>query len=160
MGDEVLLSKSKIPSDGILESLYKLRIRGKNEGCPLGGNRRASDRGTPSIPPTTFLPSGRKRCAVTGGVFNTACARTLAGTRWFEKFEVDLKKNATTVEVVPNNETFRFGLGAVEKFSCSFSPVAVGQTVFFVESKPSGRGGPLVDQHGSVIDEAQKTIEF
>ena len=47
-------------------------------------------------------------------MIDTACARTLAGTRWFEKFQVELKKYATTVEVVPDSETFRFGPGEVK----------------------------------------------
>ena len=69
---------------------------------------------------TTFLSDGREPCATTSGVIDTACVRTLAGTRWFEKFEVELKKHATTVEVVPDNETFRFGPGAVKESSLSF----------------------------------------
>ena len=57
---------------------------------------------------TTFLTHGRERCATTSGAIDTACARTVAVTRWLEKFEVELKKHATPVEVVPDNETFRF----------------------------------------------------
>ena len=57
---------------------------------------------------TTFLSHGRERCGTTSGVIDTACARTLAGTRWFGKFEGKLKRHATPVEVVSSNETFRF----------------------------------------------------
>ena len=71
----------------------------------------------PPFPVTTFLSHGRERCAPTSGLIDTACARTLAGTRWFEKFEDELKRHATTVEVVPDNETFRFGPWAVKKSS-------------------------------------------
>ena len=51
------------------------------------------------------------------GVIDTACARTLAGTRWFENFDVELKRHATHVEVVLESETFRFGPGASKKSS-------------------------------------------
>ena len=84
------------------------------------------------FPVTTFLSHGRERCATTNGVIDTACARTLAGTRCFEKFEVELKKHATPVELVPDIETFRFGFGALKKSShATIFPVAVGQNVFF-----------------------------
>ena len=110
-----------------------------------------------------YVSHRRGRCATTSGVIDTVCARTLAGNRWFEKFEIELKRDATPVEVVPDNETFRFGLGAVKKSSRAvIFAVAVGQTVFPVESKPSGRRGPIgvVMQLGSVIDAAEKTNEF
>ena len=104
----------------------------------------------PPFPVTTFLSHGRERCAPTNGAIDTAYARTLAGTRWFEKFEVELKKYATTVEVVPDSQTFRFGPGAVKKSSRAIIyPVAVGQTVFLLRAS-------FLD----VIDVAEKTIEF
>ena len=102
------------------------------------------------FPVTTFLTHGRERCAIMSGVIDTACALTLAGTRWFEKFEVELTKYGTPVEVVHDNETFRFGPGAVKKSSrAAIFLVTVGQNVFLFENKPSGRGGSLVDQCGS-----------
>ena len=113
----------------------------------LGGNRGASDRGTHQFPIITFLSHGQERRATTSGVIDTACARTLAGTRWFEKFEVELKKHATPVGAVHDNETFRFGPGAVTKSSRAVIFLfAVGPNVFLLTS---GRGGPLVDQCGS-----------
>ena len=96
-----------------------------------------------------------RKCATTSGVIDTACARTLAGTRWFEKFEVELKRHATLVEVVPDSETIRFGLGSVKKSSRAvIFQVAVGQNVILL------RASILVKQLGSVIDVAEKTIEF
>ena len=96
------------------------------------------------FPVTAFLTHRRERCSATSGGIDTACARTLAGTRWFENFEVELKRHATPVEVVPDSETFRFRPGAVKKGSREvIFPVAVGQNVFW-----------------SVIDVEQKTIEF
>ena len=87
----------------------------------------------------------------TSGVIDAACARTLTGTRWFEKFEVELKRQATTLEVVPDNESFRFGPGAVKKSSRAvIFPVSCGTDRVLLESKLSGRGGPLVGQYGSV----------
>ena len=84
-------------------------------------------------------------------MIDTACARTLAGTRWFEKFEVELKKHATTVEVVPDSETLRFGLGgSQEKFSSCHFPCGFGTDRVPIVSKLSGRGRPLVGQYGSV----------
>ena len=44
------------------------------------------------FPVTTFLSHGRERCATTSGAIDTACARTLTGTRGLEKFEVELKE--------------------------------------------------------------------
>ena len=46
---------------------------------------------------TTFLSHVRERCGTTSGVIDTACARTLAGTGWFENVEVELKRHATPV---------------------------------------------------------------
>ena len=87
------------------------------------------------FPPITFLSYGRERCATTRGI-DTACARTLAGTRWFEKFEMELKRHATLVKVVPDNETFRFGPGALKRSSRAvFFPVAVGQNVFLFKAR-------------------------
>ena len=108
----------------------------QSEGGPSGSNTGASDRGTQfNFLPLPFLSHGRDWRATTSGVIDAACARTLAGTRWFEKFEVELKKHATTVEVVPDNETFRFGPGAVKKSSRAIIfPVAVGQTVFLLRA--------------------------
>ena len=86
---------------------------------------------TPPFPVTTFLSHRRERCASTSGVIDTACERTLA-----EKLGVELKRHATTMEVVPDNETFRFGPGAVKKSSRAFIfLVAVGQRVSPIESK-------------------------
>ena len=77
---------------------------------------------------------------------NRDCMRPHPG----EKFEVELKKYATTVEVVPDSQTFRFGPGAVKKSSRAIIyPVAVGQTVFLLRARL-----------GSVVDVAEKTIEF
>ena len=112
---------------------------------------------------TTFL-SHKNQCAT---VIDTACARSLVGTRWFEKSEVELKWHATPVEVVPDSETFRFGLGAVKKSSrAAIFPVAVRQNVFLLRASLLDEEVPLlisvevVQQLGSVIDVAQKTIEF
>ena len=97
----------------------------QSEGGPL--------RGPHQFPPITFLSYGREWRATTSGVIDTACARALAGTRWFETFEVELKKHATTVEVVPDSETFRFGRGAVKKSSRAIIfLMAVRQTVFLL----------------------------
>ena len=100
-------------------------------------------------------------------MIDTVCARTLAGTRWFEKFEVELKRHATTVEVVPDNETFRFGPGTVKKSSRALIfLVAGGQTVFLWRASLLDEEVPLLvsmgvsKQLGSVIDVAEKTIEF
>ena len=100
-------------------------------------------------------------------MIDTACARTLAGTRWFEKFEFELKRHATTVEVVPDNETFRFGPGTVKKSSRALIfLVAGGQTVFLWRASLLDEEVPLLvsmgvsKQLGSVIDVAEKTIEF
>ena len=83
------------------------------------------------FPIISFLTRGRERCATTSGVIDTACARTLVGTRWFVKFEIERKRHASPVEVVPDKETFRFGPGAVKKSSRAvIFPVAVGQNVF------------------------------
>ena len=82
---------------------------------------------------TTFSSPGREQCGTTSGVINTACARTFTGTRWFENFEVELKRHATPVEVVPDNDTFRFGPGAVRKSSRAvIFQVAVGRNVFLL----------------------------
>ena len=87
------------------------------------------------FPVTTFLSHGREPCATTSSVVDTACARTVAGARWFEMFEVELKRHATPVEVVSDNETFRCGRGAVKKNSRDvIFPVAVGQNVFFLRA--------------------------
>ena len=102
------------------------------------------------FPVTAFLSHGTEKCSATSGVIDTSCARILAGTRSLENFEVELKKHANPVEVVPDNETFRFGLGAVKKSCRAFIfPRCCGAECFLVESKPSGRLGTLVDQHGS-----------
>ena len=122
--------------------------------------------GPPPFLVTTFLSHGRERCPTTSGVIGTACGRTVAGTRWFEKIAVELKKHATTVEVVPNNETFRFGPGAVKMSSRAvIFPVAVGQTVFLLRASLLDEEVPLLvsmgvlKQLGSVIDVTEKTIE-
>ena len=114
-----------------------------------------------------FLSHGRERCATTNGVIDTACARTLAGTHWFEKFEVELKRHATPEEMVPDNETFRFGPGAVKKSSRAvIFPVAVGQNVFLLRASLLDEEVPLlismgvVKQSVSVNGVAEKTIEF
>ena len=86
--------------------------------------------------PCRHITKLRKLSQTTRVVFDTASART---PRW--------NSHATPVEVVPDNETFRFGPGAVKKSS---------RAVIFpfvpFEFTPSVRGGFLVDQHGS--DEA------
>ena len=91
----------------------------------------------------------------------------LAGTHSFENFEVELKKHATPVVVVPDNETFRFRLGAVKKSSRAvIFTVAVGENVFSLRASHVDEEVPLlismgvVKQPESVIDVAQKTIEF
>ena len=82
---------------------------------------------------TTCSSHGREQCGTTSGVIDTACARTLAGTRWFENFEVELNRHATPVEVVPDNDTCRFGLGAVKKsFRAFIFQVAVERDVFLL----------------------------
>ena len=109
--------------------------------------------------PSPFCHTGGERCATTSGVIDTASARTQAETRWFEKFEIELKRHATPVEVVPDSETFRFGPGAVKKSSRAviFS-VAVGQNVFLLRASLLDDEVPLlirnggVQQLGSVID--------
>ena len=76
--------------------------------------------------------------------------RILAGTCLFEIFEVELERHATNLEVVPDNETFRFGPGVGQKSSLAvIFPVAVVTERVLFESKISGRGGSLVDQYGS-----------
>ena len=116
------------------------------------GNRGARDRGPPSFPVTTFLSHGRERCATRSGVIDTACDRTLAGTCWFQEFEVELKRHATTVEVVPGSERIRFGLGAVKKSSPAIIfPVAVGQTVFLLRASLLDEEVPFVGQPTSSI---------
>ena len=83
------------------------------------------------------------------------------------KFEIEVKRHTTPVEVGPDSATFRFGPGAVKKSSCAvIFPVAVGQKRVALESMSCGRGVPLlismgvVKQLGSVIDVAENTIEF
>ena len=104
------------------------------------------------FPVTTFLSHGREQCATTSGVIDT-CARTLAGTRWFEKFEVELKKHA-------------WAWGSQDELSSRHLPGGCGTNSVPIESKPSGRRGSLADQYGSVktigsvIDVVEKTIEF
>ena len=100
-------------------------------------------------------------------MIDTACARALAGTHWFEDFEVELKRHATLVEVLHDNETFRFGPGAVKLSPRAvIFPIAVGQNVFLLRASLLDEEVPLlistgaVKQLGSVIDWAQKTIEF
>ena len=100
-------------------------------------------------------------------MIDTACSRTLSGTRWFEKFEVELKNHVTTVEVVPDSETFRLGRGAVKKSSRAvIFPVAVGQTVFLLRASLLDEEVPLLvsmgvlKQLGSVIDVVETTIEL
>ena len=121
----------------------------------------------PPFPVTTSSSHGRERCAPTSGAIDTACARALAGTRWFEKFEAELKRHATTVEVVPDNEIFRLCTGVVKKSSRAIIfPVAVGQTVFLLRASLLDEEVPLLvsmgvlKQSGSVIGVAEKTIEF
>ena len=87
----------------------------------------------------------------TSGLIDTACARTLAGTRWFENLEVELKRHATPVEVVPDNETFRFGPGAVKKSSRAvILPVAVGRNVFLLRASLLDEEVPLLISMGVV----------
>ena len=89
------------------------------------------------------------------------------GARWFEKFVAERKKHATTVEVVPDSETFRYGPGTVKKSSRAvIFPVAVRQTVFLLRASLLDEEVPLLvsmgvsKQLGSVVDVAEKTIEF
>ena len=72
---------------------------------------QATDKPHQLLPISFFLSYGRERCATTSGVIDIAFARTLAGTRWFEKCGMELKRHETLVEVVPDTETFRFELG-------------------------------------------------
>ena len=54
------------------------------------------------------------------------------------------------MEVVPDNETFRFGPGAVKKSSRAvIFLVAVGQNVFLLRASLLDRGGSFVDQYES-----------
>ena len=69
------------------------------------------------FPIITFLSHTRERWATTSGVIDTARARTLAGTRWFEKFDVELKRHGTLSEVVSDSGTLRFRPEAVQLFS-------------------------------------------
>ena len=69
--------------------------------------------------------------------------------------------------MVSDNETFRFGPGAVKKSSRAvIFPVSVGQTVFLLRASLLDEEVPLlismggVKQLRSVIDVAEKTIEF
>ena len=120
------------------------------------------------FPVTTFLSHGRAQCAIASGVIDTACARTLAGTRWFEKCVVELKRHATPVEVVPDNmKHFDLDLGQSRRVLVPvIFPLAVGQNVFLLRASLLDEEVPLfismeeVKQLGSVIDVAQKTIEF
>ena len=80
---------------------------------------------------------------------------------------MELKRHATPVEVVPDNETFRFGPGAVKRSSCAVTfPVAVGQNVFLLRASLLDEGVSLLismgvaKQLGSVLDVAKKTKEF
>ena len=71
------------------------------------------------------------------------------------------------MEVVPDYETFRFGLGEVKKSSRAvIFPLAAGQNVFFLraslldEEVPLFTSMEMVKKLGSVIDVAHKTVEF
>ena len=86
---------------------------------------------------------------------------------WFEKFEIELKRYATPVEVVSDNETFRFGPAAVKKSSRAvIFLVAVEQNVLLLRASLLDEDVSLltsvrvVKELGSVIDVAEKTIEF
>ena len=68
---------------------------------------------------------------------------------------------------MPDSETFRFGPGAVKMSSRAVMfPIAVGQNVFLLRASLLTEEVPLlisvgvVKQLGSVIDVAEKTIEF
>ena len=67
---------------------------------------------------------------------------------------------------MPDNETFRFGPGAVKKSSHAFIfPVAVGQNVFLLRASLLDKEVPLLISMGvnrleSLTDVAEKTIEF
>ena len=68
---------------------------------------------------------------------------------------------------MPDNETFRFGPGAVKKSSRAFIfPIAVGQNAFLLRASLLDEEVPLlismgvVTQLGNVIDAREKTIEF
>ena len=98
---------------------------------------------------TTLMSHVRERCGVTSGVIDTACARTLVGTRLLENFEVELKKRAIPVEVVPDNGTFRFGPGAIKKSSRAVIYGCSGEEHIPFEGQPSRRGGSVIDQYES-----------
>ena len=75
--------------------------------------------------------------------------RILAGTCLFENFEVELKRHATLLEVVPDNETFRFGPGVVKKSSLAvIFPVAVGRNVSFLRARFLDEEVPLLINMG------------
>ena len=118
------------------------------------------------FPIITFLSHMRERWATTSGVIGTARALTLAGTRWFEKFEVELKRHATLSEVVSDSGTFQFRPGAVKKFSCSYFPDCCGTKRVPLRASLLDEEVSLliimemVRQLRSVIDVAEKTIEF
>ena len=103
------------------------------------------------FPINTFLSHGTERRATRSGVIDTACALALAGTRWVEKFEIELKRHAAPVQVVPDNETFRFGPGAVEKSSRAvIFPVAVRRNVFLLRASLLDEEIPLLISMGVV----------
>ena len=124
---------------------------GQSEGCKLGRNRGVRDRRTSTIPGHNLFVA-RKRTESNHERCDRYCKRPHPGwNSLFEKFEVELKKHATTVEVVPDNETFRFGPGAVKKSSRAvIFPVAVGQTVFLLRASLLDEEVPLLISMGVV----------
>ena len=71
------------------------------------------------------------------------------GTRWFEKFEMEQKRRATPVEVVPDKETFRFGPGADKRSSRAVVfLVAVGQDVCLLRASLLDEEVPLLTSMG------------
>ena len=80
------------------------------------------------FPVAAFLSHEREQCSATSGVIDTSCARILAGTRSFENFEVELKKHATPVEVVPAMKHFDLDLVMSRRvLAQSFSPLLWGR---------------------------------
>ena len=80
---------------------------------------------------------------------------------------MELKKHATPVELVPDNETLRFGPGAVKKSSrAAIFTVAMRQNLFLLRASLLNEEVTLllsievVKHLGGVINVAEKTLEF
>ena len=98
---------------------------------------------------TTFLSDGRERCATTSGVIDTACARTVAGTCWFEKFEMEMEKHATPVELVPTMRRSDSDLVPSREVLGQLFSILLWDKRIPLEGKPPRRRGSLVTQYGS-----------